>query len=233
MSTEKKLIQKALNDFAIRDFLEKKLDRAGVSSVTIQQTPIATRITIVVQRPGIVVGKRGTAIDELAADLKKFGIENPQIEVVEVAVPSLDSKLVADRIAKFIELRGNAKQSMRMALRDVISAGAIGVEIRVAGKIVGKGGKAKTLTMRSGYLKKSGDLMKLVNEAHKTAYPKAGAIGITVRILPPGTKFPDKVVLEAAPVEIVKQVVQEPNAAEATEGASPAEAGEAALPAAA
>jgi small subunit ribosomal protein S3 len=215
MATEKKFLQKAINDFEVKAFLENKLERAGVSSVTIQRTPIATRITLEVQKPGIVVGKRGTAIDELAADLKQFGIDNPQIEVIEVAVPALDSKLIAHRIAKSIELRGNVKQSMRIALREIMAAGALGAEIRVSGKIVGKGGKAKTITVRSGFLKKSGELMKLVRKAAFTTYPKAGAIGIRVKILPPGTKLPDKIQLPPEAKPAVVQAPAEPVAPEA------------------
>ncbi len=112
-----------------------------------------------------------------------------------------------------MELRGNAKQAMRIALREIMSAGAIGAEIRVAGKIVGKGGKAKALTVRAGYLKKSGDLMKLVNEAKATAYPKAGAIGVTVRILPPGTELPDKTTaVQAEKTEAPAEVQPQPQA---------------------
>ncbi|MBI3587625.1 30S ribosomal protein S3 [Candidatus Micrarchaeota archaeon] len=193
MATEKKFIQKAFADFGIKEFLGKYLDRAGVSKVTVAKTPIATRITIEVQRPGIVVGKGGESITRVSRELKvRFGIENPQIEVVEVPVPSLDAKLVAERIGRQIELRGNVKQALRIALREIMDAGAVGAEIRVAGKIVGKGGKAKALTVRQGYLKKSGDTIKLVREGRYTAYPKAGAIGVSVKILPPGTKFDDK-----------------------------------------
>ena len=185
MATERKFLAKAITDYSIKEFLEKELSRAGVSAVTVQQTPIATRITITVQRPGIVVGKRGSSITSLAQALEsRFHIDNPQIEVVEVPIPSLDAKLMADRIGHQIELRDNAKQAIRFALREIMSAGAIGVEIRVAGKIVGKGGKAKAFTVRAGYLKKSGDLVKLVHEGRYTAYPKAGAVGITVKILP-------------------------------------------------
>ncbi|MEK6924227.1 MAG: 30S ribosomal protein S3 [Candidatus Micrarchaeota archaeon] len=193
MASEKKFLQKAMNDYEVRKFLEKQLERAGISSVQVQKTPVATRITLYVQRPGIVVGKKGTAIDELAHSLMRFGIENPKIEVVEVAVPSLDSKLMCEKIARQIEMRGNVKQAVRMTLREIMSAGAVGAEIRVAGKLVGKGGKAKTVTMRQGFLKKSGDPMKLVREAKYTAYPRAGAVGITVKILPPGVVLPDKI----------------------------------------
>lgn len=209
MASEKNFLHKALDDYAMIEYLSKSLDRAGVSSVSVQRTPIATRITMLVQKPGMVVGKRGAGINEIVEDVKsKFGVENPQIEVLEVAVPSLDPKLVAQKIGKQIELRGNMKQVMRMTLQDIMGAGALGAEIRVAGKIVGKGGKAKTLAARKGFLKKSGESKRMVSEAHYTSYPKAGAIGITVKILPPGAymaekidvnslKFPEKVAAQA------------------------------------
>jgi small subunit ribosomal protein S3 len=105
---------------------------------------------------------------------------------------------------------------MRIALREVMASGALGAEIRVAGKVVGKGAKAKALTVRSGYLKKSGELMKLVDVGHYTAYLKAGAIGVTVRIVPPGTVFSDQV----SAMEIPETLP--PTALEAGEGASAA-----------
>lgn len=149
---------------------------------------------MLVQKPGMVVGKRGAGINDIVEEVKaRFGVENPQIEVLEVAVPSLDPKLVAQKIGKQIELRGNMKQVMRMTLQDIMSAGALGAEIKIAGKIVGKGGKAKTLTARKGFLKKSGESKRMVSEAHYTSYPKAGAIGIKIKILPPGAYLAEKI----------------------------------------
>jgi len=217
MATEKKLILSSIENYFVMRYLEKNLERAGVSHIAIQKTPVATRIELTVQRPGIVVGKRGSSISELAEKLKTFGIDNPKIEVLEVAVPSLDAKLMAEKIGRFIETRGNVKQAIRVGIREIMSAGAIGAEIRVSGKVVGKGGKAKALTARSGYLKKSGDPIKLVRQAQYTIYPKAGAIGITVRILPPGVKLPDKIKLEPKPTE--KIVLSEPDAPATVEDA--------------
>ena len=197
MAVEKKLIKKALNDYDVKKFLEKELERAGVSEISIQKTPIATRISILVRRPGIVVGKKGKAIKELCDELQqRFGIENPQIEVVEVMRPELDAKLMAEKIGKQIEMNPSVKPIIRSTLREIMESGAIGAEIRVAGKIIGKGAKAKALTMRSGYLKKSGEAMKLVKEGRYVVYLNAGAIGIQVRIVPPDTKFSDKIRIE-------------------------------------
>jgi len=197
MASEKKFIKKALNDFKVKEFLQKELERAGVSGIALQKTPVATRITIRVRRPGIVVGKKGKAIKELCDVLeKKYGIENPQLEVVEVMKPELDPQLVAEKIARQIEIKGNVKQALAFSLREIMAGGAIGAEIRIAGKVIGKGAKAKVLRARAGYLKKSGEIMKLVQVGRFTAYPRAGAIGVTVKIVPPGTIFPDKIKME-------------------------------------
>ncbi len=226
MAVEKKFIKKALKDLKVKIFLNAELERAGVSEVVIQKTPIATRISIFVRRPGIVVGKKGKGIRDLCEDLQtQFGIENPQIEVVEVAKPELDAKLVAEKIGSQIELNPRIKPIMRFALREVMSAGALGCEIRVAGKVQGKGAKAKTLAIRAGYLKKSGNVMHLVKEGRYVAYLKAGAIGVSVKIVAPGTVFPDQVSLanltftpsptapeavqEAKELEAAKQVTDE------------------------
>ncbi|NYZ77927.1 30S ribosomal protein S3, partial [Candidatus Micrarchaeota archaeon] len=202
----------------VKKFLEKELERAGVSEISIQKTPIATRISILVRRPGIVVGKKGKAIKELCDELQqRFGIENPQIEVVEVMRPELDAKLMAEKIGKQIEMNPSVKPIIRSTLREIMESGAIGAEIRVAGKIIGKGAKAKALTMRSGYLKKSGEAMKLVKEGRYVVYLNAGAIGIQVRIVPPDTKFSDKIRIEDIVFESEQPQPQEAEVEKAAE----------------
>ncbi|MEW5955323.1 MAG: 30S ribosomal protein S3 [Candidatus Micrarchaeota archaeon] len=211
MASEKKFIKKALNDFTVTEFLERELERAGVSKISLTKTPIATRIAIYVRKPGMVVGKRGSTIRELCDTLQQqYGVENPQIEVVEVAKPALDAGLMAEKIGRQIELRGNVKQVLRFSLKEIMDAGAMGAEIRVAGKIVGKGGKAKTLRVRAGYLKKAGEQAKKVRAGTYTAHLKAGAIGVRVKLVPPATVFSDQLTkpvikeeekTEAAPAE--------------------------------
>jgi small subunit ribosomal protein S3 len=217
MSIEKKFVKKALDDLRVKTFLRKELERAGVSSIEIQKTPIATRVTLFVRKPGMVVGKKGAGIRELCDQLETgFGIENPQIEVVEVMQPSLDAQLVAEKVGKRLEVKPNIKPILRFALAEIMDAGAIGGQIRAAGKIVGKGGKAKVITVRAGYLKKSGDMLKLVRKGRYIAYLKAGAVGITVKIVPPGAVFPDRIEIKElveekkeVPIEVIEETVEE------------------------
>ncbi len=194
MASERKFIERSLTNFAVKEFLNRELSTAGVSAIYIQKTPIATRIAITVRRPGLVVGKKGKTIREIAETLQEtYKVENPQIEVLEVQNASLDAKLMAEKIARQLEMRGNVKAAMRFALREIMSAGAIGAEITAAGKLVGKGGKARTTTIRAGFLKKSGEESKKLRVAKHAAHLKAGIVGITVKLVPPGTKFSDQV----------------------------------------
>ena len=226
MAIEKKFIKKALDDIQVKDFIYKELEKAGVSEIILQKTPIATRITAFVRKPGMVVGKKGKTIKDLCDLLQqKYGIENPQFEVVEVRYPELDAKLMAEKIGRRIEMRPNFKPILRSSIQEIMEAGAIGAEIRIAGKVVGKGGKAKTLTARSGYLKKSGHMMTLlVREGRFVAYLKAGAIGIKVKIVPPDTIFPDKLDLNSLPAPKQEDVKPKEQAAQPSEQPAPQEA---------
>jgi small subunit ribosomal protein S3 len=193
MATEKKFIETSLEEIKIKDYLQKEHAKAGVSDIIIQKTPVTTRILLVVKKPGLIVGKKGAGIQNTIETLKKkFHVENPQIEVTETENPVLNPKLQAEKIARQIEIKGKVKPTLNLALKEIIDAGAIGVEIRAAGKVVGKGAKAKTITVRQGHLKKSGEELKKVKTGHAEANMAAGIIGVKVSIIPPKTKFLDE-----------------------------------------
>ncbi len=191
MITHKKFIDDLVVKSNISKYMEKKLQKAGFSRVDIQKTPVITRITAYVTNPGKAIGRGGETIDSLTDNMKKkFGIENPQISVVEVKNELLEPRLVARRIARSLERGNNARRLLHMTIKDIISNGAMGAEIIAKGKLAAKGARAKTIKVRQGYLPKSGDVVKLVDEAKVASYPKYGAIGIQVRIVQAGTVFP-------------------------------------------
>ena len=193
MVVERKFIEDAMVKNEISKYLEKSLNRAGFSRVEIQKTPVITRITAYVTNPGRVIGRGGATIDALTQDIKtRFHIDNPQISVAEVKNELLEPRLVARHIANALERGVNSRGLLHSMLRNIIEAGALGAEIVAAGKLAAKGAKARTMKVRFGYLPKAGDSVKLVGEAHVAAYPKYGAIGVTVRIVQPGTVFPDR-----------------------------------------
>lgn len=188
-----KLIEEPIGKYQVMKFLENKLDRAGLASVDIQRTPLVTRITLEVTNPARIIGKKGRLINELTDIIKKeFKIENPQISVIEVREPYLEPRMVAKKAGKYIEMGKKVRAVLHFLLREVIRAGALGAEIVASGKIGAKGAKAKSLRVVAGYIPKAGEPARLIRVAHLAALTRSGVIGILVRIVPPGTVFPDK-----------------------------------------
>jgi small subunit ribosomal protein S3 len=191
---EGKFIEDAITRYRVSKFLETELDRAGFSRVDIQRTPMVTRIAVEVTNPGRVIGKRGKSIQDLTDAInREFKIDNPQISVVESTNQNLEPRLVAKKICRFIEMGKKIRAILHASLRDIMSSGALGAEIVASGKIAAKGGRSKRFRVMAGYIPKAGEPARQVAVNHVTAYPKSGAIGVLVRIVLPGTVFPDKV----------------------------------------
>ena len=205
MTIERKFIDNSIIKLNISRYLQKELQRAGFSRVEIQKTPVLTRITVYVLSPGKVIGKGGQTIDRLTDTIKnKFKVQNPQINVMEVENKMLEPMLVARDIAEKFERGLNARKVIQGALKTIIENGALGAEIIASGKLAAKGARAKSIRKSIGYIPKAGNITELVREAAATSYPKYGAIGVKVRIVPPGTVFPDR---EMKPLEIPKSIL--------------------------
>ncbi len=204
MATEKKFINDAIIKMNISRYLSKELSRAGFSRVEIQKTPMLTRITVFVLNPGRVIGRAGKTIDTVTDTIRKrFGIDNPQINVMEVQNRMLEPLLVAKGITERLERGINARKVIQSTLREIIQNGALGAEIVASGKLAAKGARAKSIRKSIGYIPKAGDISRLVREATAVAYPKYGAIGVKVRLVPPGTVFQDRII---KPIEMPKSI---------------------------
>lgn len=211
MVYEKKFIEEPLAKCQVMRFLEKELDRAWLAGVDIQRTPMVTRIMIEVMNPGKVIGRKGKFINELTDKMKtEFGIENPQISIIEVQHPSIEPRIMAKKAAKYIEMGKKVRSVLHFLLRDAIAHGALGAEIIAAGKIGAKGARSKSLRVSAGYIPSAGEPARLVREAHVNAVSKSGVIGVFARVVPPGTIFPDKKPTEAIPLPKVIAVAQAP-----------------------
>ena len=192
---ERKLLHTKLRDYQINEMLSNSLSRVGFSSSKLKKTPLGEKITVVASRPGLVVGRKGSNIKTLTKTLKsKFKLENPQIEIEEVPNQNLDAQIVAEKIQSAMERFGTKrfKGIGHKAMDDIMSAGALGVEILVSGKVPSQ--RAKRWRFYRGYLKKSGDIaVSKVAVAYAAANLKSGSVGIQVRIMLPDTWLPDRV----------------------------------------
>ena len=162
--------------------LAATLKDAGYGGVDVQKTPIGTRITLYVTRPGLVIGRKGAGIRDITTKLEqKFALTNPQISVLEVPVPELNPKIMCNRIAQLIE-RGTAfRRACLWTINTISNAGALGVEVTVAGKL--RSERAHFEKHSAGIMPKSGDVAeKVVKVGITHVLTKMGLMGIQLRI---------------------------------------------------
>ena len=177
----------------VDEFLWKEFERAGYGGVDITRTPLGTNIVIYAMRPGIIIGRGGTTIKNLAKILEeKFGLSNPQISVAEIEVPELNARVMASRIASALRRGVHFRRAGFWALSRIMEAGAMGAEIIISGKL--RTERARSEKFRDGYLPKSGDpAIKYVRTAVTHVQLKPGIFGVKVSIMPPNVKLPDQI----------------------------------------
>jgi small subunit ribosomal protein S3 len=205
MSVVKHFITEAIKRTEINEFLQKKLERAGYGGVTISKTPLGTHIVIYAMRPGLVIGRGGETIRELAGVLEeKFKVPNPQISVSEIEIPELNAYVVGTRVASALQRGVHFRRAGFWSLNQVMEAGALGAEIVISGKL--RTERARYEKFRAGYLVKCGDpSLKYMQKAEVHVQLKPGIFGIRVRIMPPDAVFPDKIrIIDGAPPEETK-----------------------------
>jgi small subunit ribosomal protein S3 len=192
---ERKFVAERVKEFQIQQYIEQTLKNVGHSATKLVRTPLGEKIIISASRPGLVVGKKGENIKKLTNTLKRrFNLENPQIEIAEVPEPNLDAQIVAERIASTIERFGIQKFKAigHKTMQDVMNAGALGIEIKISGKV--PSARAKSWRFYSGYLKKCGNVaLTQIRRSTTFATLRAGTIGVRVAIMPPGVKLVDDI----------------------------------------
>jgi small subunit ribosomal protein S3 len=182
MSAVKNVMKSNYRNMELDEYLAATLKDAGYGGVDVQKTPIGTRITLYVTRPGLVIGRKGAGIRDITTKLEqKFALTNPQISVLEVPVPELNPKIMCNRIAQLIE-RGTAfRRACLWTINTISNAGALGVEVTVAGKL--RSERAHFEKHSAGIMPKSGDVAeKVVKVGITHVLTKMGLMGIQLRI---------------------------------------------------
>lgn len=201
---EKNVVKFKKEEFAIKEYIKKYLGKGKISRVQIEYTPVGEKIIISTNKPGLIIGRGGDKISELTSTLKnKFNLENLHIEIDEIKIPEFDAQIMADEIALSLERFGPLKFKViayRM-LQRIIEAGALGVEIRISGKL--PGARAKTWRFAQGYLKKTGDNAKVVDRAQSRSETKPGTVGVKVSILSPYAILTDRIKIDE---ELIKKI---------------------------
>ena len=178
-----------IEDIKIRKALMEKLKLAGVTEVAIERLPKSMVIGITVSRPGVVIGRGGSGIEEvkkyilnIISDVRKTTIKDLKIDlkVNEVKNPETSAHLVAGRIAAELERRIPARRVATKAMERVMASGAMGVKIVLGGRIGGaeisrvekfQMGSVPTQTLR-----------EIIDYAQTPALLKRGYVGVKVWI---------------------------------------------------
>lgn len=176
----KNFADKLVEDSKIREYLNARLVKAGVSRIMIERTLKLVTITIFTARPGIIIGKGGSEVDKLKEELKKLTEKEVQINISEIKRPELDAHIVATSIARQIEGRVSFRRAIKTSIASTMRLGALGIKVLISGRVGGaemarsemyKEGRIPLQTLRA-------DIDYALVEAHTTY----GRIGIKVWI---------------------------------------------------
>ena len=125
-------------DIELKAMLRKRLKAAGISSIELDRPGNRLRIAIRAARPGIIIGKKGSEIEKLKAELQEKTKRDIYIDIQEVHRPELDAQLVAESVAVQIEKRVSFRRAMRKSVEFAQRFGCKGIKIWVAGRLNGK-----------------------------------------------------------------------------------------------
>ncbi|MCB1885700.1 MAG: 30S ribosomal protein S3 [Geminicoccaceae bacterium] len=136
-------------DLKIRDFLNERLKQAQISRIVIERPAKKARVTIYTARPGVVIGKKGTEIDNLRKELAKLTASEVNLNIVEIRKPELDARLIAENIAQQLERRVTFRRAMKRAIQSAMRLGALGIRVAAGGRL-GGAEIARSETYREG-----------------------------------------------------------------------------------
>ena len=192
MASERKFVTENIRRVLLKEYLMKAVDRAGFGGVEVQRTPMGTRVTLITERPGIVIGRRGAAIKTLTTAIEKdFKFDNPQVEVQEVDNPNLNAQIMAEKLAFALERGWHFRRAGHSTVRRVMESGARGCHVVISGKLTGE--RHRTEKFKEGYIKFCGEpKLKFVRKGFAVAKLKPGVIGVKVEIMAPDARLPDE-----------------------------------------
>ncbi|WP_347358357.1 30S ribosomal protein S3 [Bdellovibrio sp.] len=124
-------------DIRLRKFLKDKLKNAGVAKIEMERAAKKIKIIISTARPGVVIGKKGSGIDALKAEVQKLTPNEVFLSIQEVRKPDLDAQLVAESIAQQLEKRISWRRALKKSIAAAIKGGVRGIKIRVSGRLDG------------------------------------------------------------------------------------------------
>ena len=194
MVAERKFIKEKVKRMLVKEFIMKEIEGAGFGGLDIQRTPMGTRLSMLVERPGLVIGRGGANINKLSKELvEKFELDNPQIEIQEVGSnAALNAQIMAEKLAEALERGWHFRRAGHATVKRIMDAGAKGCQVIISGKLTGE--RHRTEKFTEGHIKYCGEIVKeVMDEGYAIAKLKPGILGVKVRIMKPDAKLPDEI----------------------------------------
>jgi len=177
---DKDFAQNLHEDIKIRDYLKKSLQTAGVPRVETERSKNRLKLTIHTAKPGMVIGRGGSGIEQIKEGLKNLTDKRVDINIAEIKQPDLDATLVAENIAAQLERRIAFRRAMKQTVGRTMRLGAKGIKIAVSGRLGGA-----EIARRESYREGSIPLHTLradIDYGTAEAHTTYGRIGIKVWI---------------------------------------------------
>ncbi len=137
-------------DYTIRKVLEERLSTAGLQQIEIERSVNEVNITLKVSKPGLVIGRGGSGIEELEKELRKITSAKLKITAVEVKTPETQAQLVADYICRQMKRRVPYRRVAKSAIQSAMDKGAKGIRIKLSGLLSGGNTIGRTESFSEG-----------------------------------------------------------------------------------
>jgi small subunit ribosomal protein S3 len=134
---QKNYTETLLEDIQMRKFVKARLKTAGVARVVLKRKGETVEVDIFASRPGIVIGKKGSEVDKLKEELKRFTKKEVRININEEKHPETNAQLIAESVASQLEKRIAFRRAMKKSIQSALDGGAKGIKIMCSGRLAG------------------------------------------------------------------------------------------------
>ena len=124
-------------DIKLRKYLKQKLFGAGIAKIEIERAANKVKINVHTARPGIVIGKKGSGVETLKADVQRLSKNEIFLNIIEVKKPEANAVLIAENVAGQLEKRVAFRRAMKKCMTAAFKQGIKGIKIRVSGRLGG------------------------------------------------------------------------------------------------
>ena len=167
-------------DLDIRELIEKRHPTAGISRVEIERSVNEVHVTIHTAKPGIVIGRQGSAVEETRRMLERLTLKKVRVNIMEIRTPELDARLVARNVAEQLEKRVSFRRALKQTVQRTMRMGAQGIRIGIGGRL-GGADMARRLTEIEGKVPLH-TLRADIDYGRAEALTSAGRVGVKVWI---------------------------------------------------